>query len=71
MNGLIIARKRAGMTQQKLADAIGKGQSAIAQWETGSRRPNIDDLMKMAELFDCTTDELLGATRGNATASQP
>lgn len=34
------ARKTAGMTQQQLADAIGKTKSAIANYEKGDRTPD-------------------------------
>lgn len=35
---LISARKAAGMTQQQVADALGKPQSCVAKYENGERR---------------------------------
>jgi putative transcriptional regulator len=34
------ARKRAGLTQQQLADQVGVGRVAIARVETGTRNPS-------------------------------
>lgn len=33
------ARRRAGLTQQQLADRMGTTQSVIARWESGRRSP--------------------------------
>ena len=68
MNGLLRIRKERGLTQKKLAELMRKGQSTIAQWESGKRRPTIDDLKALAEIFGCSTDALLA---NNATAARP
>ena len=47
------------MTQRDLAEAIGVSQTAITQYETGARKPDIVKLKKIAEVLHCTTDELL------------
>ena len=47
-------------TQQQLADAIGVSRELVKAWIRGSRRVQIDDLVKLAEHFDVTTDYLLG-----------
>ena len=41
------ARLKAGYTQTQLADAIGVGQTQVANWESGYRRPKIDALMRI------------------------
>mgnify|MGYP004543718735 CR=1 FL=1 len=57
--GLKNAREKAGLTQQQTADAMGKTQAAVCQWETGRTAPTAAQLPKLAELYGCTVDELL------------
>lgn len=45
---LIQARLAAGLTQQQLADRLGKKQSAIARLETGRHPPRLDTLVEIA-----------------------
>lgn len=47
-------------TQQGLADAIGVSRELVKAWERGSRKIQIDDLVKLAKHFDVSTDYLLG-----------
>lgn len=54
------ARKRAGMSQQELADAIHVSRSAVAKWESDKGLPDIENLKALAKLFGMTLDELAG-----------
>lgn len=56
-------RKTAGMDQRDLADELGIAVQTVSSWETGARRPNIDMLIRLTEIFGCTADELLGIDR--------
>lgn len=47
-------------TQQQLADAIGVSRELVKAWIRGSRRIQIDDLVKLAKHFNVSTDYLLG-----------
>jgi len=51
-----------GMTQSELAERIGMTSSAISSYEIGERQPSYDVLIKIAKLFNVTTDYLLGHT---------
>ncbi len=53
-------RERAGMTKTQVADKLGVDISTVCKWETGVNKPTSDSLLKLADLFRCTTDELLG-----------
>ena len=44
-------RKKAGMSQEKLAEKIGVSRQAITKWETDSGIPDIDNMMALSELF--------------------
>ena len=48
------------LTQAQLSKLIGYDQTMISQWEHGSRDPNTDTLLKIAKIFNVSTDELVG-----------
>ena len=51
-----------GLTQPELAELFGSTQSAISNYESGTREPDISLLMRFAEYFDVTVDYLVGST---------
>ena len=53
-------RQDNNMTQDELAKRIDTSRSNIANYENGKNMPSVDILEKIARLFDCTTDYLLG-----------
>ena len=57
---IMLCRKSLGMTQDKLAEALGVTAQAVSKWENDQSCPDISMLPKLAELFGITTDELLG-----------
>ena len=59
MKALKEFRLGAGWTQAQVAEYLGVRPSAVTMWETGERKPNIVTLKKLAQLFGCTTDDLL------------
>lgn len=52
-------RLRRHMTQQKMADAIGVALRTYQCYETGTREPSFSLLVRMADVLDVFTDELL------------
>ncbi len=60
--GRIIARlrKRAGFTQQSLADALCVTDKAVSKWERGISCPDISLLPKLSILLDDDIEALLG-----------
>lgn len=40
-----------GLSQQKLAEAIGVAPNTISRWETATYRPTVEDLDKIARFF--------------------
>lgn len=63
-------RKKAGMDQKDIAEKLGIAVQTVSSWETEARRPNIDMLVKLAKIFDCTTDELLGYEKRQETREE-
>lgn len=48
------------LSQQKLALIIGISQQAVFNWEKGITQPNIETLIRLAELFKVSIDYLVG-----------
>lgn len=59
MTSIKIFRKRYNMTQQQLANALNVTQGAVNQWEHGSVKPKLENLIRMAQLFGCTVEDLV------------
>lgn len=53
-------RNRKKRTQQDVAKYLGLTRPAYTAYESGSRNPDYDTLIKIADYFDVTTDYLLG-----------
>lgn len=47
-------------TQKQVGEMIGTAQSNIARWENGSVQPTVEFVIKLAQLFQVSTDYLLG-----------
>ena len=55
-------REDADLTQKTVADYLHIRQSTYSQYETRQRQLPIDTLIKLAELYDVSTDYILGLT---------
>lgn len=58
---LIDARKRAGLTQQEVADQLGKPQSFVAKTEGGERRLDIAEFIALAAALNTNPSELVAS----------
>lgn len=52
-------REAKGMTQKQVAEKLCVGQTMIAQVELGMKMPSVMLVKLAAELFGCTTDDLI------------
>lgn len=52
-------RKKNGMTQEQLAEALGTTRQAVSKWESEKSSPDIDCAIRMGKLFDVSMDYLL------------
>lgn len=60
-------RKSKGLTQEELGDKVGISSQAVSKWETDASVPDVMLLVKIANIFDITVDELLGNERVRET----
>lgn len=54
-------RETKGWTKSELGNRLGmKSYTSVTRWEDGSNLPRGLEIIKMAEMFDVSTDYLLG-----------
>lgn len=57
---LIEQRKLNNLTQTQVAEYLNVKQPSYIRYENGTSEPSFENLVKLADLFDVTTDYLLG-----------
>ena len=59
--GMMIStlRKEKGMTQLELAEKMGVTDKAVSKWERDLSFPDINSILKLAEIFEVSVDELM------------
>ena len=58
-NNLFQARKKAGLSQESVAEKLGVSRQTISKWETDETIPDIYQSKKLAKLYNLTLDELI------------
>lgn len=53
-------RREKNLTQEQLASKLCTSQDTISLWECGKSYPDLPTLVKIAEIFNISTDYLLG-----------
>lgn len=61
-NRIKLLRKQHGYTQDALAKKLNVKQNTISNWESGKTEVDNESIFVLCELFDVTTDYLLGRT---------
>lgn len=52
-------REHAGYSQAAFAERINVSQPAVGHWESGTRKPDLDTLLTIADFFGVSVDYLL------------
>lgn len=53
-------RKKAGISQEELADMLGVSRQSVSLWETDQTAPSTANLVRLTEIFHISMDELCG-----------
>lgn len=53
-------REQAGFTRKEMAQRLGVSVQGYSYWETKDREPNYETLVKIAQILNVSTDNLLG-----------
>ena len=56
---LLDLRRKAGYSQEQLADLLGVSRQAISKWEGAQGRPEVDNVVKLAQIYRVSTDFIL------------
>ena len=62
MNRIKQLREENKWTQLELSKKMKCAMSSIAMYEKGDRKPSMEVLIKLSEIFNCSIDYLLGKT---------
>ena len=60
---LMTLRRRAGLSQEQLADRLGVTRQSVSKWEGGAAVPELGKLVALADLFGVTLDDLVREER--------
>lgn len=58
-NFISALRMRRGLSQYQLGALVGVSDKAVSKWENGVSKPRMNTIVKLAEVLDVGTDELL------------
>ena len=61
---LITLRKKAGWSQEELAEKLNVTRQSVSKWEGAQSVPDIDKILQLSRLFGVTTDYLLKDDQG-------
>ena len=56
-------RKEKGLTQAELAERVGVTGGAVSKWERGLCYPDIETVVRLAEVLDLSVGEILAGQR--------
>jgi len=70
---LVELRKRVGLTQRQVAEALGVTVTTVSSWETGLKEPRLDFVQtkKLMELYRCSINDLAEALESLRENRQP
>lgn len=65
-------REKLKLSQGYVAEQIGVSRQAVSKWETGQSEPTAENLVRLAEVFETSLAELVGAGKngGGETGTQ-
>ena len=70
-DNLIHLRAANNMTQEQLAMLLGVSRQSVTKWEAEKSYPEMDKLLKMCQIFDCTLDDLVQGDLTGRPAAEP
>lgn len=56
---IIDLRKKAGMSQEELAEKLGVSRQSVSKWEGAQSTPDLNRILELSQIFGVTTDYLL------------
>lgn len=64
-------RRKAGYSQEQTAELLGISRQAVSKWESGQGKPDLDNLIRLTEIYNTSADYILLGTEKNMGTSVP
>ncbi len=64
-------RKKMGYSQEQVAEMLGISRQAVSKWESGQGNPDIDNVIKLTEIYDVSADYILLGREQDAVVPIP
>ncbi len=64
-------RKKAGYSQEQVAEMLGLSRQAVSKWESGQGKPEIDNIVKLTEIYNVSADYILLGIENRGTVAVP
>ncbi len=61
IGGKLSLRTQRGMSQDDLAEKLEVSRQSVSKWETAQSTPDLDKIIRLADLFGVSVDEPAGA----------
>ena len=64
-------RRKNGYSQEQTAELLGISRQAVSKWESGQGKPDLDNLVRLTEIYNTSADYILLGTEKNMGTSVP
>ena len=64
-------RRKAGLSQEELADLVGVTRQAVQKWESGASRPDLDNITALSDYFQVSLDYLIAGREREENQTAP
>lgn len=64
-------RKKAGYSQEQVAEMLGLSRQAVSKWESGQGKPEIDNIVKLTVIYNVSADYILLGIENRGTVAVP
>lgn len=71
INGFTSWRRKAGLSQEELADLVGVTRQAVQKWESGASRPDLDNITALSDYFQVSLDYLIAGREREENQTAP
>lgn len=68
---LTALRKKAGLSQEKLAEQLQISRQAVSKWESGVTSPDMRNIVQLSALYGVSTDYILTGEEAQDTPPAP
>ena len=71
VNRLKYIRLAKGISQKEVSITLGVTQATVSSWERGTKSPSMNNMKRLAKIYEVSLDYLVGSTDSIDPASSP